>query len=302
MRKKETANYLWYTRNENGVKGPFTIGMVQRFVLIGRLKQDDEVSQDKDTWRRVRNTPAVIPDEMRNINSDEDQQRLLQARLREDERLKDRRRAELGEFQGRRNKQDRRQIEDINIRVHREMKSQSQANYVAEKKNAIPMTLSALLLIGLMIVGIFVYMESAKLNHHSPDCNSLPGPAVNWSHCQMEGVQLGGKDLQGAMFNNTNLTAANLANTRLLKADLAYSNLGLAVLQEADLQHASLKGANLRNADLRRSNFSAADLSYADLRNADIQGAIFKDAVLYKTIWIDGSACLPASIGRCITK
>ena len=241
MRNKETSNYLWYTRNENGVKGPFTIGMVQRFVLIGRLKQDDEVSQDKDTWRLVRNTPAVIPDEMRDVRSDEDHQRLLQARLREDERLKDRRRAELGEFQGRRNKQDRRQIEDINIRVHREMKSQTQANYVVEKKNAIPVTLSALLLIGLMIVGIFVYMESAKLNHHSPDCNSLPGPAVNWSHCQMEGVQLSGKDLQGAMFNNTNLTAANLANTRLVKADLAYSNLGLAVLLEADLQHASLK-------------------------------------------------------------
>ena len=55
MRNKETSNYLWYTRNENGVKGPFTIGMVQRFVLIGRLKDDDEVSQDKDIWSRVRN-------------------------------------------------------------------------------------------------------------------------------------------------------------------------------------------------------------------------------------------------------
>ncbi len=300
MRNKETTNYLWYTRNNNGVKGPFTIGMVQRFVLIGRLAQDDEVSRDKKAWTVVRNTPEVIPEEMRDIRSDEDQQRLLQARLREDERLKDRRRSELSEFQGRRNKKDRRQLEDLNVRIHREIKNQTQENYVQDSRNTLPMFIGALLLIGLMIVGIFVYIETAKLGPQSPDCNSQPGPAVNWSHCQMEGVQLSSRDLHDARFNNTNLTAARLSNSRLMNADLAYANLALADLQQADLQQASLKGTNLRNADLRRSNFSASDLSYADLSNADIDGAIFKDAILYKTIWIDGEVCLPESVGRCL--
>jgi len=82
----DQSNYLWHTRINNVVKGPFTVGMVRRFVLIGRMSMDDEVSQDKLTWRRVKDTEEVIPYEMRNITTDEDRQRLLQAQLREDER------------------------------------------------------------------------------------------------------------------------------------------------------------------------------------------------------------------------
>ncbi len=302
MRKKEKSTYLLYTRNGNEVKGPFTVGMVQRFVLIGRLRQDDEVSNDKTSWTRVKNTPAVIPEEMRNNHNEEDQQRLLQARLREDERLKDRRRSELDEFQGRRSKVDRRQHEDMNIRAHREMKSKVQGNYDSTRKNIMPVRMASLFLVGLVILAAYVYLESNKLNPNAPDCNSLPGPGVNWSHCQMEGVQLADNDLQAALFNNTNLTAANFSRAQLGNADLAYANLGLAVLKGASLPKASLKGTNLRNADLRGTDFSQSDLSYADLRNADIEGAIFEGAVLYKTIWIDGNICLADSIGRCVTQ
>lgn len=302
MNKKEKSNYLWYIRNEKGVKGPFTIGMVQRFVLIGRLKPDDEVSLDKKTWQSVMHVPDITPEEMRNIHSDDDQQRLLMAQLREDERSRDRRHGESSEFQGRRNSEDRRQVEDINTRIHREIKNKSMSFYLADRRFLLPTTLSILLVIGLVILAVFVYLESDKQVVQSPDCNSVPAAGVNWNHCQMEGVQLLGKDLQGAHFNNTNLTAANLGDTKLNNADLAYANLGLAVLRHADLQGASLKGANLRNADLRDADFTAADLSYADLRNADISHAIFKDALMYKTIWVDGSQCLSEVKGGCSEK
>jgi len=300
MNKKEKSNYLWYIRNEKGVKGPFTIGMVQRFVLIGRLKQDDEVSLDKKQWMPVKDVSDIIPEEMRDIHSDDDQQRLLMAQLREDERSRDRRNAEASEFQGRRNSNERRQVEAINTRIHREIKNKTMTIYLADKKFLIPTTLSILLLVGLIVLGMFIYIESGKQVVQSPDCNNYPAPGVNWNHCQMEGVQLPGKELQGAHFNNANLTAANLSGVRLNKADLAYANLSLAVLRDADLQGAVLKGANLRKADLRKANFTGVDLSYADLRNADITDAVFTDAILYKTIWVDGSQCLSETKGACI--
>jgi len=299
MTKKEKSKYLWYTRNKNGVKGPFTIGMIQRFVLIGRLKQDDEVSYDKRDWQMIHQVPELIPEEMRNISSDDDHQRLLQAQLREDERAKDRRRAELGEFQGRRNRNDRRQIEDVNTRIHREARSKIQDTYIPQQKTRTPATIAILLIAGLLVMGLFVYIETSKQNVLSPDCNSSPVAGVNWNHCQMEGVQLAGKNLQKAQFNNTNLTAANLTDSQLNDADLAYANLGLAKMRAANLSHAVLKGANLRNADCRNANFNNADLSYADLRNADIDGAVFQNAILYKAIWIDGSLCLSETRGVC---
>lgn len=302
MKKKEKSNYLWYIRNEKGVKGPFTIGMVQRFVLIGRLKQDDEVSQDKEQWLAVKDVNDIIPEEMRDMHSEDDEQRLLIAQLREDDRSSERRNAELSEFQGRRRPNERRQVEDFNTRIHRDIKNKTITNYLADKKLLVPTTLSILLFVGLIILGLFIYIESGKQVVQSPDCNSYPAPGVNWNHCQMEGVQLPGKQLQGAHFNNANLTAANMSGVNLAKADLAYANLSLSILRDANLQGATMKGTNLRSADLRNAKFIAVDLSYADLRNAKVDGAVFTDAILYKTIWIDGSQCLSEARGGCIEK
>jgi len=299
MSKKETSKYLWYTRNINGVKGPFTIGMMQRFVLIGRLKQDSEISHDKLKWLTVKQVPDLIPEEMRELKSEADQERLLQAQLREDERSKDRRRAELGEFQGRRNTNDRRQIENVNARIHRESRVKTQDDYIPEKHTLLPTTVAFFLITALVVIGLFVYLEMSKEEVLSSDCNSRPVSGVNWDHCQMEGVQLAGKDLKHSHFNNTNLTAANLKDAQLNNADLAYANLGLANLSGANFSHASLKGANLHHADMSRGDFNNADLSYADLRNANIDGAVFDNAKLYKTIWVDGSLCVSGINGIC---
>ncbi|HEC29826.1 MAG TPA: pentapeptide repeat-containing protein [Gammaproteobacteria bacterium] len=301
MNTKENTDYLWYTRNDNGVKGPFTIGMMHRFVLVGRLKMDDEISSDKKEWRTVRETPVVMPEEMCNIETENDHQRLLQAQLREDERAKDRRRTELGEFQGRREKTDRRQAERLNARVHREIRNQSHDTIMNKPGSTSPLPFIVFFVLFAVIIFLvfFVWFNEGDKTVQISDCASKPAAGVNWNHCQMQGIQLSGENIQGAHMNNANLTGANLQNTRLMQSDLAYANLGIANLREADLYGSILKGANLSGADLRQANFSKTDLSFADLRNANIKGADFKGALLSRTIWVDGTLCMPGSIGRC---
>lgn len=299
MYQKKQSNNLWYTRNKSGVKGPFTTGMLQRFVLIGRLNMDDQVSQDKKEWHTVKSTRSVIPEEMRDIKTDDDRQRLLQAQLREDERSKDRRRAELGEFQGRRDKNDRRTSEDIHMRAHRESRNEVVDHYVQSSTPWISRLTLGFMLTGLLIVAIYVFVEQGENESSVSDCSHVPAAGVNWENCQFEGAQLTKQNLQKSRMRNINFSASNLTGTSFRESDLAYASFAISHLLGADMSKAILKGANLKNSDLRQVNFTGADLSYADLRGATIRGADFKDAILYKTIWINGRVCSADSIGIC---
>jgi len=299
MYQKKQSNNLWYTRNKSGVKGPFTTGMIQGFVLIGRLKMDDQVSPDKKEWQSVEATKSVIPEEMRDIRTDDDRQRLLQAQLREDERSKDRRRAELGEFQGRREKNDRRSAEDFHMRAHRESRNDAIDDYVTTPSQWVLRAVLGLMLTALLVVAVYVFVEQDMDANNITDCNQVPAPGVNWENCQFEGAQLAEKNLQKSRMRNINFSAADLAGANLKETDLAYAQFSVSHLLGADMSKANLKGANLKNSDLRQVNFTGADLSYADLRGAVIRGAIFKDAILYKAIWTNGKVCSVDSIGIC---
>jgi len=297
----DQSNYLWHTRINNVVKGPFTVGMVRRFVLIGRMSMDDEVSQDKLTWRRVKDTEEVIPYEMRNITTDEDRQRLLQAQLREDERSRERRRADLDEFKKlRRRTTDRRNPEDMTTRMHREIRNRLQDEYAREEARRWPVYLIIGFIGILAVTGIYIYMVSRNQVPELSNCDAKPAAGVNWNHCQMEGVNLRQLNLQGASMNNTNLSGADLRGTNLSGSDLSYANLSITDLTDADLHDAQLKGAGLRGSILSGANLANADLSYADLRGAKLDGAQLQGAFLNKAFWLDGSICGPDSVGKCI--
>jgi len=291
MYKKTSENYLWYIRNNGAVTGPFTIGMIHRFVLVGRLKMDSEVSQDKKTWATIALTPITIPDEMKNIRTDTDHERLLQAQLREDERGKDRRRADLDEFMGRRAPNDRRKIENVNTRVHRDVRSKVNEDYVPEDKKMFSMLISFALVISLLLTGVYVFRESGQQMESRSDCKSAAAVGVNWSHCHMEGKVLSGYDLERSNLNNVNFAGAVMVATKLGNSDLAYSNLSIASMIGAKLNQSSLKGVNFRGADLREVDFTDADLSYADFTNAKITNANFAGVTLHNTVWINGQEC-----------
>lgn len=299
MENNQHNDYLWYIREKEGIKGPFTLGMMNRFILIGRLKMDAEISRDKHDWSLVNNTQAVIPKEMQHVRTEQDHERLLQAQLREDERSKDRRREKLDEFNGRRKKTDRRQSEGVISRVHR----QTREKILNQKPPAVTSTISVIFIIGiitgLVALGAYLYSQTGKDPVRRADCNALPEKGVNWNNCQMEGRQLIEAVLENSKLRNVNMLGANLAGAKLAGADLIYANLSIVSLVRADLKNAVLKAVNLRGANLSYAVFAGADLSYADLRGAQIIGVDFTGADLSRAIWVDGYECKAGSIGMC---
>ncbi len=83
----------WYARRDGVVRGPFTAAEVSRYILLGRISLDDDVSEDRKTWQNVKSVTAMLLPELRQLSSWEDYQRLIIARMQVDERKHDRRTA-----------------------------------------------------------------------------------------------------------------------------------------------------------------------------------------------------------------
>jgi hypothetical protein len=296
---EDNHSHLWYSRKAGDVKGPFPAGTIRRFVLLGRLTVDDQVSSDQTEWHHIRDLPELIPEEMRKLETEEDRQRLLAARLREDERLRDRRGGPNTSQAGRRRGKDRRKPEDPLIVAHREHREQLQREYTRKENNLWPGLWVSGILLALLAIGIYVYTALPTQRASTPECAAPPAPGVDWSNCQLEGVRAAGAKLTGARIDNANLSGANFRGADLDKSDLAYSNLSASDLSYCNLRDSNLVGVGLRHADLSHARLNNANLSYADLQGANLGGADLEGAKLDKAIWVDGSVCAPGSVGRC---
>jgi hypothetical protein len=91
QQRKETLTIAWYTRREGIVRGPFEPGHITRYILLGRIRLDDELSHDQVTWQQARSVATLLPVEMANMHGWEDYQQLVEARMLVDERKQERR-------------------------------------------------------------------------------------------------------------------------------------------------------------------------------------------------------------------
>lgn len=297
-----TGSNTWYIRRKGVIKGPYPAGLVSRYILLGRLTESDEVSIDRQSWRTVSEVPDLIPKILKGDTSDPlFQERLQAARRWADERDRGRRDAEEGPSSGAEQRRggDRRSPEEAVMADHRLARSGREQALLAEAQNR-----WALLVIGgavAVMIGLFiVFYTPPPQPAPESDCQSQPGPQVNWSNCVMDGAHLDGRNLTGATLYSTSLTGANLRHSILRGANLSYAGLSISNLAGADLRAATLVGANLRRATLGNALLEEANLSYADLTGADLTGASLAGAKLGNAIWVDGERCLPASVGRCV--
>ena len=208
------GNQLWYTRRGNIVRGPFPAPQISRFILLGRIIDTDELSADQINWQPVSSVPVLIPEELKaDPNDPKARERLLMARMREDERSAVDRRSRKGGAEvptlDRRQRvdNDRRSQEDEQLIRHRQVKTaiteaskQSQNNYFLR-------AVMAMTIIGGLVGGAWYYQPWEMLE--SSDCNAPAQPWVNWSNCLMEGVRLAATDLRGARLRNANLSGAD---------------------------------------------------------------------------------------------
>ena len=81
----------WYTRRGGVVRGPFSAEEISRHLILGRICMDDEISQDRDRWEPAEHVGELMPGELQDLNTWDDYQRLVIARMQVDERKGERR-------------------------------------------------------------------------------------------------------------------------------------------------------------------------------------------------------------------
>jgi hypothetical protein len=81
----------WYARRNGTVRGPFTDEHIARYILLGRIRLNDELSPDRVRWQPARDYPELFPKELLQLSSWEDYQKLVVARMKVDERTGQRR-------------------------------------------------------------------------------------------------------------------------------------------------------------------------------------------------------------------
>ena len=88
----EPQNLLqWYTRRDGVTRGPFTATNITRYILLGRIRLEDELSRDGEIWSAAGQLTTMLPEQLLNLNSPDDYQQLIVAQLQADERRGERR-------------------------------------------------------------------------------------------------------------------------------------------------------------------------------------------------------------------
>lgn len=285
----EQQGHNWFVRSHGKVTGPFPAGLIGRYLLLGRIGFEDEVSADRQLWtpvKRVRGLiPEVIMEVARNPNDEAAKERLKAAKRWADERLDDAPRTSAG---------DRGSEEQAELK-HRALMAGRQ--HKRRRQNRLLQTLF-IIVFSLAVTGVALLVPPRE-GVSEPDCNAPAAPGVIWRNCLLAQRELANSNLEGADLRNSVLRGAMLRAARLVDSDIAYSDLSGANLRGADLSGANLKGANLRGADLSHARLHHSDLSYADLTGANIGDAELTGAKLDHAILGVGDLCLPGSIGRC---
>jgi hypothetical protein len=292
---------LWYTRRDGVVRGPYPDKQISRYILLGRIRDGDEVRPERGEWAPLADYPDLIPEVMKLPPTDENLQKLLMARLREDERRPRDRRDDTADVPAdileRRAGVERRRPEPEDMLRHRELRYQ-----VSRKASGngnlyrYPLAMVALVLAGLLLSFVLSGMRPEEL---PPECAANARPGINWNGCNLSGLDSRHANLAGAKLRNVRLDAADLSESSLTGVNLEYSILNGGKLRNTDFSHARLVGVSARGADLRGARLNHADLSYANLSDARLDGADLTGADLSNTIWVDHLPCLSGSVGAC---
>ena len=238
-----TTNNLWYTRRNDEIRGPFPARQVTRYILLGRIRKDDELSHDCENWRRVQDCLDLIPDEMKNLETEEDYRRLELARMREDERRGGDQRCDTQRMDAanveRRRAGDRRKPESAAVQRHRELRNRAlQTTYTLARAMS-PGVITVTVVCAVALLLLFARFTPQGTGQMA-DCDAPAAPHVNWTNCSRPGLVANGTDLTGIWGRNMDLTGARLVGSRLAGADLAFSTLNISDLRHADLSNARL--------------------------------------------------------------
>jgi len=290
--EESSKSITLYTRRDGVVKGPFPAGQISRYVLLGRVKPSDEVSEDKHNWSRVDQRADIMPEVLNlDLSIPENRERYDAARRWADERRLPHE-VEQGEISP-----DRRKPEAEEVLAYRQTREEVIASPPRRKYRGNLILLSTILILALVTWVALEWTPSPP--QIIPDCKAIAGPGVVWDNCRMDGRELRNLDLRGAHIRNASLNGIAAQNSNFSNSQLQYTSFNLAMLSGADFRSSKLVGASFRDADLRGADLRGADLSYANLTDAILENAKLEGAKLDHAYWVDGSLCAKGSVGQC---
>jgi hypothetical protein len=300
MQPSGSRSQIWYVRRGSAVRGPYPPAQITRDILLGRIHNGDDLSQDRKIWRSYNQVPQLLPKELMYPDDPRFERKLMLARLREDERLRDRRAHEPATIMDNRRHGDRRNVESFEAVAPQERVAQwVDAESAGERNLIIPAGVT--MTVALVLAMYFLWYRPAPRvpTVADRDCSAPAAPGVNWSNCAMAERDLSHANLRGANLGSITLSRAGLRGARLFETDLSYASLDEAVLAQAMLESANLTGAVLRKADLSAADLQNSNLSYAIFEGANLAGANLAGARFDHAVWTDGRLCGVDSIGTC---
>lgn len=307
----KVSRHLWYIKRGEKVEGPFPAKQVSQWILLGRLRTEDQVSQDGLQWQTIANMPELIPAQLKaDLNDPLAKERLQAARRWQDDRGARERRDTRGygatpggAQRGGGERRDLEDLTDVNFRLQREARiareEQTRPLVEQEVKRQRLRQFWAVVVAVSLVGGVLIWLAPKPVDFTAPDCHAPASARVNWNLCSLQAAQLSGANLAAASLQNANLTAAVLTKISAKEADFSYANASMANFAEANLVAAKLVGANLRRANFTDADLSGADLSYADLSDAILERTNLTGAKLDKAIWVDYRICGLGSVGTC---
>ncbi len=300
MARAGYGQQLWFTCRRGAVSGPYPSRLVSRYLILGRLDLNDQISLDRKTWAPISTHPELVPPELLLPDDVPGREARIRARVREDERravtpggadYRDRR--------GERRRMERRAPEPAEFIHHRiERHGLVQAEPRHEAPGSVPWKLAGVAVI--LTLGLLMLQGDGREMTAERACRAPAGPGVNWSHCRMVGLDLQGVNLAGSLLESINLTEAKLSGAQLPGARLDYADLRRADLRHCNLTHASLVGAILQDTRLDGARLTGADLAYADLRGTTLEEVNLEGVRLERAMWTDGRVCADGSVGECL--
>ncbi len=273
--KKEAQ--LWYIKRKGQIKGPFPTGLMSQNILLGRIHPDDQISLDKQLWKKASSVKEVMPDVIKHRDDPNYKERLKAARRWADERQHVR---QVGANGKERIFKVRKKMTHLGI------------------KTLSPLGIISVSLVLMMFVGIF-FVFTPEQSSTEIDCQARATDNGIYDSCHLQRKIFNQVSLKNSSFKNALLQNSQFKGADLRQSQLDYANLSMADLSLANMSQSSLKAVDLRGANLYRADLSHTDLSYADLTGANGKEVKLTGAILKNTIWFNGQICNKASVGRC---
>jgi hypothetical protein len=130
---------------------------------------------------------------------------------------------------------------------------------------------------GMFIVSKIVnYLKKGGFEFSGCDFRFLPQMRLDFSGCNLSGVNFEGAILGGANFFNANCTGAIFDGANLKEANFEQANIKGASFVGADLQNSCLEYCIARGADFTKANCRSAMLLSGNFRGANFTNASLK--------------------------